>query len=73
MRMILILCIFLSGCATVGTPHVKIEYGKLTVSLFKDNPKNHPKTIQEVFEKEKEPIIDKRILGTLEWATNPFK
>jgi hypothetical protein len=68
--MILICVILLiSGCAT----HVQLEYGRLTVRMEEKNSHNNPKTIEELFNKEKKPLVDKRLTDTLEWILNPSK
>jgi len=70
MRIILICAIMLlSGCATT----VQLEYGRLTFRAEQQNLKNRPKTIEEVFHAPKKTIVDKRLLSTVEWLSNPSK
>jgi hypothetical protein len=69
MRIFLICALmFISGCAT----HVQLQYGKLTLRM-EEPTKNYPKTIEELFDKEKKPLVDKRLTDTLEWITNPSR
>lgn len=69
MRILLICALMLiSGCAT----HVQLEYGRLTVRMEEKNSRNNPKTIEEAFDKEQKTLIDKRIIDTVEWISNPF-